>query len=230
MNNILAIIKKKIEKGEQISPFLFIWWDIESINLEIKLLSYKLLEEYFIDKSSFFRLENKWEFIKIKQIKDFLWKSYQKSRFKFQIFLIENIWNLTIKAANSCLKIFEEPWKWNLIFLTNSSKSGIINTILSRVQVLDLNLNKKWIKSDFFYSLIDDYIKNFNTKIFSYFFVEKLEKEDYINFLQTLIIYIKDNLVLIDLLSELEEDINLIQKNNLLTRYIVDKYLLRMKI
>jgi len=36
------------------------------------------------------------------------------------------------------LKFFEEPDVTNIIFLTNTSESGILDTILSRVQTIDL--------------------------------------------------------------------------------------------
>jgi hypothetical protein len=36
------------------------------------------------------------------------------------------------------LKFFEEPDITNIIFLTNASESGILDTILSRVQIIEL--------------------------------------------------------------------------------------------
>ncbi len=228
-NNILYKIENKIERGEEISPFLFLWQDKNKLNFEIENIVMTLFEKYWVDSSSLFRLNDDGNNIKIEELKNFLSNANQRPRFKFQVFFIENISRFTLKSANSCLKVFEEPWVWNLFFLSNQSEAWILDTIISRVQIVKLN---SWIsntRDEFFYSLIDSYIKNSDIRILSYFFTEKLEKENYINFLQTLIIYIKDNFVLVDLLDELEDDINLIQKNNLLPRYVVDKYLLRMR-
>ena len=84
-------------------------------------------------------------------------------------------------------------------------------------------------KDNFYFSLIHNYLLNNNTEIFSYFFKNKLEKEDYIKFLENLILYSKDNFCFIDLLTEIDEDISAIQQNNVSAKYIVDKYLLLMK-
>jgi hypothetical protein len=62
----------------------------------------------------------------------------------------------------------------------------------------------------------------------SYFFRNKIEKDDYINFLENLIIYGKENLVLIDFLSEIDDDINAIKQNNVNVKYVIDKWLLRI--
>ena len=74
-----------------------------------------------------------------KDLKEFLSNSNQKPRFKFQVFFIENISRFTLKSANSCLKFFEEPKFGNIIFLSNTSEAGILDTIISRVQIVNLN-------------------------------------------------------------------------------------------
>jgi len=76
--------------------------------------------------------------------------------------------------------------------------------------------------------MLESYIKEKNTEILSYYFRNKLEKEEYINFLENLIIYAKENLVFIDFLSEIDEDINAIKQNNVNAKYVVDKWLLRI--
>lgn len=228
-SSIIENIISKIEKGEEISPFLFTWQAADKLNFEVESLAYRLLEEYSIDKMSFLRLKDDWTNLKIKDVKEFMAQSEKKPRFKFQIFYIENIWRFTLKSANSCLKVFEEPWVWNLIFLTNASEAWVLNTILSRVQTIDKKSSQISEKSEFYYWLIDRYLKDWDIKLLSYFFTSKLEKQEYISFLKTLFIYIKDNLILINLLDELEEDINLVEKNNLLPKYVVDKYMLKIK-
>jgi hypothetical protein len=76
--------------------------------------------------------------------------------------------------------------------------------------------------------LIKNYIEKKDTEIISYYFRNKLEKEEYISFLDNLIIYSKNNLVLIKYLSEIDEDINAIKQNNVNAKYIVDKWLMRI--
>lgn len=228
-SNFWDRIVNKIEERGEISPFLFLWSNKNKLSFEIENIILKLFEKYSIDSSSLFRLQDDWANIKIKDLKEFLSKSNQKPRFKFQVFLIENISRFTLKSANSCLKFFEEPSEWNIVFLTNKSEAGILDTIISRVQIVNFSSDILSEKNDFFYCLIDSYIKTNDYKLISYFFTEKLEKTEYIIFLKTLIFYIKENFVFIDLLDDLEKDINLIQKNNLLAKYVVDKFLLSMR-
>jgi len=76
--------------------------------------------------------------------------------------------------------------------------------------------------------LLDSYLSKKSPEIFSYFFRNKLEKDDYLKFLKNMILYSKKYGVFLDLLIELDEDINLIQGNNVNAKYIVDKYLLKI--
>lgn len=229
-DNLIANIKSQIEKGGEISPFLFLSPNIEVLDAEIKSLAWELLADHNIPKTQLFTLSNNGETIKIKDMKIFLENSHSKSSFKFQIFLIEDISRMTLKAANAALKFLEEPWVWNIVFLTNASEAWVIDTILSRVQSVPVwNTQKSEFREDY-YKLIHSYMSVRGTKIISHFFSEKLDKTDYIDFLKTLIYYTKQNpgSLTNDMLSELEEDINLVQRNNLLPKYVVDKYLLRI--
>ncbi len=229
-DNLIANIKSQIEKGGEISPFLFLSPNIEVLDAEIKSLAWELLTDHNIPKMQLFTLSNNGETIKIKDMKIFLENSHSKSSFKFQIFLIEDISRMTLKAANAALKFLEEPWVWNIVFLTNASEAWVIDTILSRVQSVPVwNTQKSEFREDY-YKLIHSYMSVRDTEIISHFFSEKLDKTDYIDFLKTLIYYTKKNpgSLTNDVLSELEEDMNLVQRNNLLPKYVVDKYLLRI--
>ena len=175
-----------------------------------------------------YSLEDNWKNIKIKEVKEFIEFSNSKSPYKFQIFLIENISRFTISAWNSLLKFFEEPDVTNLILLTNSSESWILDTILSRVQTINLWWNKSISKDEFLTSMINSYICDKNPEILSYYFRNKLEKQDYLNFLENLILYSKENLAFIDYLSEIDEDINAIKQNNVNAKYVIDKWLLKI--
>ncbi|MBT3727534.1 hypothetical protein HOG21_07990 [bacterium] len=62
--------------------------------------------------------------------------------------------------------------------------------------------------------MLNNYIKNKDPEILSYYFRNKLEKHDYIVFLEQLILYIKNTLIFTEYLDEINEDINVIKKNN----------------
>ncbi len=227
-NKIIENIKNQIDKGDKKAPFLFLGKNNDLLNSDIKNLWLELLKEYNIPSNYLYLFEDNWEKIKIKDIANFVEFSNSKPPYKFQIFLIENISRFTISAWNSLLKFFEEPDSSNLIFLTNNSESWILDTILSRVQTINLWWTNKIQKDKFLYSMINSYIKEKNTEILSYYFRNKLEKEDYINLLENLIIYSKENLVFIEYLEEIDEDINAIRQNNVVAKYIVDKWLMRL--
>lgn len=223
-NNIL----EKIKKGEEISPFLFIDKNLEIANSEIKNLAFNILENLKIPKVFLYVFEDNAEKIKVEEIRRFTEKSNTKTSYKIQIFFIENISRLTIWAGNSLLKFLEEPWNQNLIFLSSTWENNILETILSRVQIINFWWTKKKKENLFFLDLIKNYINSKNTELITYFFKNKLEKSEYINFLENLIIYAKENLVFIHYLDELLEDINLIEKNNVNAKYIVDKWILKI--
>jgi DNA polymerase III delta prime subunit len=225
---IINKIISKIEKGEEISPFLFIWQNTELLNLKVEEIIFELFNFFDVPKVNLIKLENNWENIKISEIKEFIKKWDLGTPYKFQIFFIENVSRLTLQSANSCLKFFEEPWIQNIIFLTNSWENWILETILSRVQTINLGLNKKIEENSFYFNLLDNYLEKRNSEIFSYFFRNKLEKFEYIDFLKNIILYAKKNWIFIDLLEEIDEDINLIEKNNVNAKGVVDKYLMKI--
>jgi len=226
--NITKNIIKQINKGDKKSPFLFLWKNPELLNSDVINLWLELLKHFEIPSTYLFKFSDDWKKIKVKEIKEFIEFSNSKPPYKFQIFLIENISRFTIQAGNSMLKFFEEPDVTNIIFLTNTSESGILDTILSRVQTIDLWWSSIIKEDNFIYSILSNYINKKDSEILSYFFRNKLEKQDYINFLENLIVYSKKNLVFIDYLSEIDEDINTIKQNNVSGKYIVDKWLLRI--
>lgn len=229
MDKILENIINQIKTEQEISPFLFVWHNLEIVNEKTNQIALEILNNFNIPKINLFSLEDNWEKIKIAEIKKFLELNNSTTPYKFQIFLIENYSRITLQASNSCLKIFEEPWIQNIFFLTNKSESGILDTILSRVQTINLWTWKIEQKNEFFYNLIYEWIQKKDYKnLISYFFKNKLEKEEYLSFLKTLIIYSKDNLVFIDYLEEINDDINMISTNNVLARNVVDKWILKI--
>ncbi len=226
--NIFEKLRWRIEKGEIISPFLFLGKNIEILNSEIRRHAEDLLKFYDIPQTSLLVLEDTGEAIKISGIKEFVKPAELGTPYKIQIFLLENISRMTLQSFNSCLKFFEEPWVQNIIFLTNVSESGIIDTILSRVQIISVWEDKSEQKNSFYFSLLDNYLKESWKEIFSYFFRNKLEKYEYIEFLKSMILYSKENAVFMSLLDNINTDISLIEKNNVNAKGIVDSYLLKI--
>ena len=230
--NLLEIknIIEKLDKKEEIAPFLFLGTPIHVINDKIDQISTKLSDELWINKNFIFSFKDSKEKIKVKDIKEFFERVFISPTYKAQIFIIENISRMTEESANSCLKILEEPPFWNIIFLTSESESSILETILSRCTIINIDGENKYERNEFYYSMIDDYIRWINHTFASYIFREKLEKEDYINILKNIIIYLKEKLIFLDLIEAINEDINWIQKNNLLPKYVVDNYIIKLKV
>lgn len=226
---IIEKIEKKLKKGEEIAPFLMLSSDISRTNIKTKNIIFEVFEYFEVDSNNLHMIEVWEDKIKVEEARKLLEKSFQKPSDKFQIFLIEDISRLTIWASNSLLKFFEEPKNWNIIFLTNRWENGILDTILSRVQQVRFESDILPEKDNFYYNLIDDFRKNKSPSLPSYFFKEKLEKSDIITFLKTVIIYWKENFVFEDFLDKIVEDINLIEKNNVLPKYIADKHIMNIK-
>lgn len=224
LSNLKDTIQKQIEKGDEITPFLFLWGNF----FQVENFARELLRDAGIDTQSLFLFPDDGQSLKIAPVKEFFSKSSQKPRFKFQIFLIENFSRITREAANSCLKILEEPGFWNIIFLTNASESGVIDTVLSRVQTVRLESHVDQAFSQEYYDMIENYIKHKDMQLISYFFSAKLERKDYGLFLQALVYYAQKNNHYFDFLSEIESDINGLMQGSFSGKYVVDKYLLRM--
>ena len=230
MEETITKINSKVKMGEGISPFLFVGKNLELTNAKTKDLALDILKEHGVPKAYLYILSDTWDSLKVKDIKDFIAMSISKSPYWIQIFLIEDIWRLTLAASNSLLKFLEEPWSQNIVFLTNKSESNILDTILSRVQVVNFQFDNSNKESSFYQWLIESYINWSSNEIIAYFYKEKLEKEEYLVFLENLIIYIRKNFCLINFLDEINDDINLIKQNNLNPRFIADKWLIKIKL
>lgn len=229
IEDLKSQINKSLESGEQISPTLFLWNDLIKNNITVSNLILELFQEYSVDKNNLIQISDSWEGIKIEETRLLLEKSSIKANDKFQVFLIENISRLSISSWNSLLKFLEEPWIWNIIFLTNTSESWVLDTILSRCKKVNLWWSTKTSENNFYYNLLDEFVKMKSPNIFSYFYKTKLEKKEYITFLKEIINYSKQNLVFSDFLNNIEDDLNLINNNNLNPKNITLKYLIKIK-
>ncbi len=229
MNEILNKIVDKINKEEEISPFLFVSKNTEILNQEIQNLSIKILNKYNIPNIYVYKLKDDWEKLKVNTVKEFIKNSQTKSPYKIQIFLIENISRLTTQASNSLLKFFEEPWVWNLILCTNNWESNILDTIISRLQIIDLWWKKIKVEDDFLQNIIWKYIKSESNELIKYLFGSDIDKKEYLSFLENLFLYFYKNKLFIYFIEELNKDINLVKTNNLNPKYFSDKWILKIK-
>lgn len=229
MNETTNNIIKKINKEEEISPFLFIGKNMEIVNQEVLNIWKKILSDYKIPEVYLYTLKDNWENIKVKEVREFIQKSNTKSWFEFQIFFIENIWRLTTQASNSLLKFFEEPGAWNIIFCTNSWENNVLETILSRVQIINFWWKKIEKNDEYLQNVIKKFLQNKDNELIQYLFSEKKEKEEYLDFLENLLKYCMKNNTKTDFLEELNNDINLIKSNNLNPKYFSDKWIIKIK-
>ncbi len=227
-NQIFSRLDSYIEHRGGQAPFLFLWDSMELFMSQLENHLRSLCQQYGVDSQSVFTLPDTGETLKIETVKSFIARGDMQPRQSFQVFLIEQIGRMTTQAQNACLKFFEEPGQGNIILLTNTNENGILDTILSRVQTIYTSRGTQKESGAFYLSLIDNYITHNDTNLFTYFFENKLEKQEYIDFLQALIRYITTHGTHISLLDELEEDISGIMKNNLNGRYIVDRYIMEL--
>jgi hypothetical protein len=76
--------------------------------------------------------------------------------------------------------------------------------------------------------MIESLLNKKNNDLIQYFFGGKLEKIEYISFLKSLLNYFSQKSIFIDLLYELSSDIYNAEQNNVNSKYIVDKYILKI--
>lgn len=222
-------IKEKIQNKELIQPLLFLSQNQELLSSKIQQQSHHLFESFWADKNNFYILPDNGEKIKTAQMRELIAKWNMKSSFWFQIFLIENISRATPESLNSALKFFEEPGLGNIIILTNKDESGILDTILSRVQVIQWENKSKNNYSEFYLQLIEDYFWWKKENLIKYFFQDKkIEKPDYLSFFETFLHFITLHPEYGYLAENIENSLQIIEKNNAIPKYEIDKLLLNI--
>jgi len=228
IENIENRISDRIKKNDILSPFLFIWNNLDLVNAKVYDLAINIMKEHNVWKFNLYKLEDNNDSIKIWDIKDFLYPSQILPDCRFQIFLIENISRFTLEASNSCLKFFEESGPSNIIFLTNRSESFILDTVLSRLEkIYFYEWDNFIIKDNFFYSLIEKTIA-WDFDIIAYFYKTKIEEENIIKFLRNILLFSKENFLLIEYLDDLFSDIEAIIRNNINAKFVLDKWILKL--
>ena len=228
MKELFTRIDERIQKGGTISPFLFIWQNLELLSSEVTKWAFSLAKQYDVHGVNIHSLADDGKSLKIGDVKSFFEKSQLQAQWKFQIFIVENISRMTLSATNSCLKVFEEPGEKNIIFLTNKSEAQVLDTILSRVTVYSTHYQETLTSNAFFEDLLQKYLRNKEPGIFSYFFPNTIDKTDQTSFLKVLLSFCMSWKISQISWEELFEDIQLIETNNISPKSVVDKYLLQL--
>ncbi len=236
------ILTQYIQKTGESSPVLFLAENLEVLHHEIVSNITTIFHEHSMDTQSMFHLIDDGETLKIHTVKQCIAQGNIKPRFAFQVFFIERLDRMTPQAQNACLKFFEEPGEGNIIILTNTSEAGILETIVSRVQIHHIFQTQTSQKSsfgasstmsdatmDFYLSMITSHIQGSSDALVKYFFSEKYETQEYIHFLRAIVCYISQTWKYTHLLEKLQEDMQGIMKHNLQARYIVDTYIMQLK-
>lgn len=224
------LLNEQMNKKGGPTPFLFLYSQSSELYYE-KLYRelWALRKDLSIDAYSIYRLKRDQEDThKITQVKKFIDNWNIRPGHGFQVFVFEDFWRLTVQAQNACLKFIEEPWNGNIIILTAPSEKGILDTILSRVQIYNEGYTYTSVENPFFISLIKNALSWDKISLVKYFFSQKREKEEYVDFLKTLLYYLIQESTHLHLHKRLHDDIIGIESNNFIARSIVDIYILEL--
>jgi hypothetical protein len=78
-------------------------------------------------------------------------------------------------------------------------------------------------------SLLERYINKNDVEILQYYYAKKIQKEDGVIFLYSLIECISKSEKYIEMLSDIEKSINGLAHNNYVAKFIIDQYLMQLK-
>lgn len=76
------------------------------------------------------------ESIKIENIRKIIERLNMTRQSRYKLLIIQSVERMTLEAANSFLKILEEPPPQTIFLLTTNNLHRILNTILSRVRII----------------------------------------------------------------------------------------------
>ncbi len=81
-------------------------------------------------------LKGKNESIKIEEVRGLVERANMTPQSNYKIFIVQSIERMTTEAANSFLKILEEPPSKTIFLLTTNNLRAVLPTIVSRVRVV----------------------------------------------------------------------------------------------
>lgn len=227
----LSSLLEKFESGHSIPPVVLSNEDITTVVNTLKKTHFiDLYEMRKVYIESVFFFENETGTIKIEQTRNIIEQSSKKSGSGYDIFIIERIDTLTLAAANSLLKLFEEVPSNILILLTSDSgREAMIETLASRVIFISSNIHHTTLDTNI-EGKIDLYFDAGDWAPFLSFLVkEKLEKQEYLSIL----IALKDRILSGDIrnphtIRKIESGIITLSSTNANPRWVVDEVVLSM--
>lgn len=225
MKDLLAYLLPKIENNEVIPPFLFLWNSLESISLFVQSLIENILQSYHIPKNFFFHLKNSEETIKIDTLREYLRFAYLSTENTYQVFFFENLSRFTKESMSIMLKFLEEPQKYNIIFLSNTQESWILETILSRVQKYHLSFEKEKEYQEHIQKIVTSTLKKDYSLIISFLQNKHTTKQEYIDLLYCFLENCKYDIKNIFLITKIEQSIKNILYQNAIPKYEIESLL-----
>ncbi|MDD5197477.1 MAG: hypothetical protein PHN60_01315 [Candidatus Gracilibacteria bacterium] len=227
----LSSLLEKFESGHSIPPVVLSNEDVTIVVNTLKKTHfidlYEMRKEYV---EGVFFFENETGIIKIDRTREIIEQSSKKSSFGYDIFIIEGIDTLTLAAANSLLKLFEEVPSNILILLTSDGgRESMIETLASRVIFISSNIHHSILDAGI-REKIDTYFDAGDSAPFLSFLVkEKLEKAEYLGIL----IALKERVLSGDIrnpdtIRRIETGIITLSSTNANPRWVVDEVVLGM--
>lgn len=231
----LESLLEKFESGHSVPPVVLSDADVTTV---INLLKkthfmdlYEMRKEYI---ESVFFFENETGSIKIERTREIIEQSSKKSGSGYDIFIIERIDTLTLAAANSLLKLFEEVPSNILILLTSDTgRDSMIETLASRVIFISSNIHHTNLSSllqekmDLYFDAGDQapflsLLANAKSK-------DKLEKSEYL----AILIALKDRVLSGDIkkpevIEKIESGIITLSSTNANPSWVVDDVMLSL--
>lgn len=230
-NTPLTGLLEKFESGHSIPPVVLSNEDVTTVINTLKKTHFIDLYEMrknYIEGVFFF--ENETGNIKIERTREIIEQSSKRSSSGYDIFIIERIDTLTLAAANSLLKLFEEVPSNILILLTSDmGRDSMIETLASRVIFISSNTYHTTLDASIL-SKIDDYFDAGDlAPLLSFLATQKLEKWEYLGIL----IALKERILSGDIkkpdtIQKIESGIITLSSTNANPRWVVDEVVLWM--
>ena len=227
----LSSLLEKFELGHSIPPVVLSDTDVTIVINTLKKMQFLDLFEMrknYIEGVFFF--ENETGVIKIERTREIIEQSSRRSSSGYDIFIIERIDTLTLAAANSLLKLFEEvPSNILLLLTSDSGREAMIETLASRVIFISSNVVHTTLDTNIL-SQIDLYFDAGDSAPFlSLLAKEKLEKSVYL----AILIALKDRVLSGDIrnpqtIERIERGIITLSSTNANPRWVVDEVVLGM--
>lgn len=225
----LTNLLEKFESGHSIPPVVLSDEDVVMVINSLKkthfLDLYEMRKEY-IDGVFFF--ENETETIKIERTREIIEQSSKKSNTRYDIFIIERIDTLTLAAANSLLKLFEEVPSNILILLTSDrNRDTMIETLASRVVFISSNTHHTVLDAGILEKMDAYFDAGDPASFLSFLATSKLEKAEYL----AIVIALKnrvlsENIKDPDTIRKIESGIITLSSTNANPRWVVDEIIL----